>query len=128
MPELKYISKDLNSGFPEFLDFNVLRKLGIQHLAELSGKIWTDHNLHDPGITILEALCYVLTDLDYRTKLDFKDLIAAPAGATEDNFFTAAQILGNNPLTITDIRRMLIDIKGVRNAWVELPADDEYTI
>jgi hypothetical protein len=70
----------------------------------------------------------VLTDLDYRTKLDFKDLIAAPAGAKEDNFFTAAQILGNNPLTITDIRRMLIDIKGVRNAWVELPGDDEYTI
>lgn len=128
MPELKYITKDQNSGFPEFLDFAMLRKLGIQHLAELSGKIWTDHNLHDPGITILEALCYVLTDLDYRTKLDFKDLIAAPAGAKEDNFFTAAQILGNNPLTITDIRRMLIDIKGVRNAWVELPGDDEYTL
>lgn len=127
MPELKYITKDPNSGFPEFLDFATLRKLGIQHLAELSGKIWTDHNLHDPGITILEALCYVLTDLDYRTKLDFKDLIAAPANVKEDNFFTAAQILGNNPLTITDIRRMLIDIKGVRNAWVELPGEDEYT-
>ncbi|QHS63693.1 hypothetical protein [Chitinophaga agri] len=118
MPDLKYITTDKNSGFPEYLDFATLRKLGIQHIAELSGKIWTDHNLHDPGITILEALCYVLTDLDYRTKLDFKDLIAAPAGAVEDNFYTAAQILGNNPLTIADIRRMLIDIKGVRNAWL----------
>ncbi|SFD73914.1 hypothetical protein SAMN05518672_10315 [Chitinophaga sp. CF118] len=128
MPELKFITTDKNSGFPEYLDFATLRKLGIQHLAEFSGKIWTDHNLHDPGITMLEALCYVLTDLDYRTKLDFKDLIAVPAGASEDNFYTAAQILGNNPLTITDIRRMLIDIKGVRNAWVELPADDEYSL
>ena len=27
---------------------------------------WTDHNTHDPGITVLEALCYVLTDLQYR--------------------------------------------------------------
>lgn len=123
MPDLKYITTDKDSGFPEYLDFATLRKLGIQHVAELSGKIWTDHNLHDPGITMLEALCYVLTDLDYRTKLSFKDLVAAPAGAGEDNFYTAAQILGNNPLTIADIRRMLIDIKGVRNAWL-LPINE----
>lgn len=126
MPDLKYITTDKNSGFPEYLDFATLRKLGIQHVADLSGKIWTDHNLHDPGITMLEALCYVLTDLDYRTKLDFKDLVAAPAGAGEDNFYTAARILGNNPLTIADIRRMLIDIKGVRNAWL-VPINETVT-
>lgn len=132
MPDLKYITTDKNSGFPEYLDFATLRKLGIQHVAELSGKIWTDHNLHDPGITILEALCYVLTDLDYRTKLDFKDLVATSAGAGEDNFYTAAQILGNNPLTIADIRRMLIDIKGVRNAWLvpinETETEEAYSL
>ncbi|MCF6404969.1 hypothetical protein L3C95_18860 [Chitinophaga filiformis] len=126
MPDLKYITTDKDSGFPEYLDFATLRKLGIQHVADLSGKIWTDHNLHDPGITMLEALCYVLTDLDYRTKLSFKDLVAAPAGGGEDNFYTAAQILGNNPLTIADIRRMLIDIKGVRNAWL-LPINETET-
>lgn len=126
MPDLKYITTDKNSGFPEYLDFATLRKLGIQHVADLSGKIWTDHNLHDPGITMLEALCYVLTDLDYRTKLDFKDLIAPRAGEGEDNFYTAAQILGNNPLTISDIRRMLIDIKGVRNAWL-VPVNETET-
>ncbi|MCW3464574.1 hypothetical protein [Chitinophaga nivalis] len=130
MPELKFITTDKNSGFPEYLDFATLRKAGIQHIADFSGKIWTDHNLHDPGITMLEALCYVLTDLDYRTRLDFKDLVAAPATEedTGENFFTAAQILGNNPLTITDIRKILIDIKGVRNAWLELPQKGEYTL
>ena len=35
--------------------------------SELSGRVWTDHNLHDPGITTLEILCYALTDLAYRT-------------------------------------------------------------
>ncbi len=132
MPDLKYITTDKNSGFPEYLDFATLRKLGIQHVAELSGKIWTDHNLHDPGITMLEALCYVLTDLDYRTKLDFKDLVALRTGSKEDNFYTAAQILGNNPLTIADIRRMLIDIKGVRNAWLapinETETEEAYSL
>ncbi|MVT08325.1 hypothetical protein [Chitinophaga tropicalis] len=128
MPELKYITTDKNSGYPEYLDFVTLRRLGIQHIAELSGKIWTDHNLHDPGITMLDALCYVLTDLDYRTKLDFKDLVAARGGTKENNFYTAAQILGNNPLTITDIRKMLIDIKGVRNAWLKPVEEGEYTL
>lgn len=132
MPDLKYITTDKNSGFPEYLDFATLRKMGIEHVAGLSGKIWTDHNLHDPGITMLEALCYVLTDLDYRTKLDFKDLVALPKDAKDDNFYTAAQILGNNPLTIADIRRMLIDIKGVRNAWLspinETEAEGAYSL
>ena len=28
---------------------------------------WTAHNTHDPGITVLELLAYVLTELQYRT-------------------------------------------------------------
>ena len=28
---------------------------------------WTEHNMHDPGITVLEVLAYALTDLQYRT-------------------------------------------------------------
>jgi len=31
---------------------------------------WTDHNTHDPGITVLEALAYALTDLQHRSALD----------------------------------------------------------
>ncbi|MBP1650009.1 MAG: hypothetical protein H6Q26_166, partial [Bacteroidetes bacterium] len=62
------ISKQ-NAGFPDYLDFTRLRSEGIGYLAQLSGKIWTDHNVHDPGITILETLCYALLDLGYRTNL-----------------------------------------------------------
>src|SRR5215218_5633826 len=28
---------------------------------------WTDTNIHDPGITILQVLCYVITDLQFRS-------------------------------------------------------------
>jgi hypothetical protein len=28
---------------------------------------WTDTNEHDPGITVLEVLCYAITDLQYRS-------------------------------------------------------------
>ena len=27
---------------------------------------WTDTNAHDPGVTVLEVICYAITDLQYR--------------------------------------------------------------
>ena len=118
------ISKN-NSGFPDYLDFNRLRTEGIKYLGQLSGKIWSDHNVHDPGITILEVLCYALLDLGYRSNLPVADILATDPAASlpEDNFFTPAQILTNNPLTINDYRKLLIDIPGIRNAWL-IPAHD----
>jgi hypothetical protein len=122
--KIKGISK-INSGFPEYLDFNKLRSESIEYLGQLSGKIWTDHNVHDPGITILEMLCYALLDLGYRTNLPVEDILTADPSykGKDNNFFTPARILGNNPLTITDYRKLLVDIEGVRNAWLE-PATD----
>jgi hypothetical protein len=115
------ISKQ-NSPFPAYLDFQSLRAIGIRHLQALSSQIWTDYNLHDPGVTILEVLCYAITDLGYRNNLDIKDLLAlnrAEPQQKETNFFTADNILTCNPVTLLDLRKRLIDIPGVRNAWIE---------
>lgn len=117
---------------PHF-DFQVLRREGLKHIGDLSGKIWTDHNTHDPGVTILEVLCYALIDLGYRTTLPMEDLLAgpqaAPAASGEDadrlrheNFFTPLEILSCNPTTVFDYRKLLLDVDGVRNAWLE-PAE-----
>ncbi|NML21662.1 hypothetical protein HHL16_12295 [Pseudoflavitalea sp. G-6-1-2] len=119
-PNIQFISK-LNTGFPEYLDWEALRAEGLDHLGKLAGKIWTDHNAHDPGITILEVLCYALMDLGYRTHLPIEDLFAKNPldKSKENNFFTPAEILTCNPLTITDFRKLLVDIEGVKNAWLE---------
>lgn len=116
-----------NSGFPDYLDFDKLRTEGIEYLGRLSGKIWTDHNVHDPGITILELLCYALLDLGYRTNLPVEDLLTRnPEDKSADNnFFTPSQILTCNPLTVTDFRKLLIDIEGVKNAWLEVATDHQ---
>jgi uncharacterized protein YegP (UPF0339 family) len=113
-----------NSGFPDYLDFDALRTSSIEYLSGLTGKIWTDYNVHDPGITILEMLIYALLDLGYRTNLPVEDIFAKkPETASENNFFTPGQILTCNPLTITDYRKMLIDIDGVKNAWLSVAED-----
>jgi hypothetical protein len=107
----------------ESMDYDALRKMGIEHLQKLSGKIWTDYNVHDPGVTILEMLCYAITDLGYRTNLDIKDILANKNNddsTFRKDLFTAAEILPCNPLTINDFRKILIDNKDIRNAWLEI--------
>jgi hypothetical protein len=121
-----------NSSFPEYLSFEKLRTAGLTHLEDLGAELWTDFNIHDPGITILEILCYALTDLGYRANLPVEDLLAPnpdeKRGGEDDNFFTARQILTCNPVTVRDFRRLLIDTPGVKNAWLELTDESEIPI
>ena len=104
------------------MNYALLRQEGIEQIARLAGNLWTDYNSPDPGITILETLCYAITDLSYRLSFDIKDLLAYPEDTPlegRQQFFTAREILTVNPLTINDYRKLLIDIDGVKNAWLE---------
>jgi len=120
------IVKVISTGRPEHisLDFERLRSEGIRHLENLATEIWTDFNAHDPGITILEVLCYAITDLAYRTRiLPIADI--ASSGGSGKPWFEAAEILPVSPVTAKDFRKILIDLDGIRNAWIEraVPGD-----
>ena len=108
-------------------DYAFLRERGIAYIQELSGRIWTDHNASDPGITVLEVLAYALTDLGYRTGFDIKDLLATPDGSADppeiSGLFPAHEVLTATPLTLFDHRRLLLKIEGVRNAWLDPMTD-----
>ncbi len=102
------------------LDFEKLRAEGIKRLEEWAPFIWTDFNAHDPGITILEVLCYAVTDLAYRTRLPLEDLLASgPKDKKLKKFFEAEEILPTCPVTSNDYRKLIIDVPGVKNAWLE---------
>jgi len=118
MNQLPSIPQDPKLELSE--DFFELRRKGIGFIEQMGSRWWTDYNLHDPGITILEGLCYAITDLAYRTGWDIKDLLTAADGKIDPGqaFFTARGILTINPLTTNDYRKLLIDTRGVRNAWV----------
>jgi hypothetical protein len=103
------------------LDQQQLYAQGLDGVRRLSRRQWTDHNVHDPGITTLELLCYALTELGYRAEYAVEDLLATQAGNAEtmaQQFFTPRQILLNRPLTTSDYRKLLIDLDGVKNAWI----------
>lgn len=122
---------------PDFksMRYNFLREEGLRHIQDLAGRVWTDFNTHDPGVTILEVLSYAITDLGYRTSFDIKDLITLdpndPDAVAIQNFFTACEILPNCPVTFNDYRKLLMDVDvhdasnpdcefaGIKNAWIQ---------
>ncbi len=111
---------------PDGLDFDALRKAGIAMLQELSGERWTDYNLHDPGVTILEQLCYALTDLAYRSAFEPEDYLAGPFGQidfTRHALHQADTILPSQVLSADDYRKIIYDsIAEIEDVW--LSADD----
>src|SRR5450432_1828399 len=104
---------------PPAMDYTALRTQGIALLEQMNGGKWTDFNVHDPGITILEALCYVLTDLAYRAGYSVPDLLAGSGDSAANSLYTAPEILTTNPVTVNDLRKVALDVDGVKNAWVE---------
>lgn len=103
------------------LDPKPLFALGLAAVRGYARAGWTDHNVHDPGITTLELLCYALTDLCYRACYPVEDLLAVPsdnAASMAAHFFRPRRALSNAPLTALDYRRLLLDVPGVRNAWI----------
>jgi hypothetical protein len=126
------------------MDFELLRKEAIAYIQRISGNIWTDYNAHDPGITILEVLCYAITDLSYRSNKPIRDLLAEESGSLAGQFFKASQILPGKALTIEDFRKLLMDVEvveeievdgkvikeyaGVKNAWINLRKSNEIPV
>jgi uncharacterized protein YegP (UPF0339 family) len=112
------------------LDQQRLFAIGLEHVRSLSRRLWTDHNIHDPGITTLELLAYALTDLSYRANFPLEDLLARATESGESSstpFVRAHRLLPGRPVTINDYRKLLIDLPGIKNAWVE-EADLRYSL
>jgi len=120
MSEITYIAK--HPQLEPSQDYSALRSEGIGHIERLAHNLWSDYNVHDPGVSILELLCYAITDLGYRTSYPIEDLLTREtlAGIEQlGDFHTARQVMTCNPVTFSDLAKLLVDVPGVRNAWVE---------
>lgn len=101
---------------PAPTDFDSLRRQAIAFAQAASGNIWTDYNLHDPGVTLLEQTCFALSEIGYQAAHPIRDLLTDEAGAlrhTDLALYDPAEVLPGQPVTDTDLVAYLSDHPGV---------------
>ncbi|MGB3468805.1 MAG: hypothetical protein WBA74_26205, partial [Cyclobacteriaceae bacterium] len=93
------------------VNYRFLLDEGMKHVAKYSGGVWTNYNHSDPGITILQNLCYALTELGYKTNLPIADLLTEKDGKIdyEEHFYLPEKVLTINPIVLDDFRKMLMN-------------------
>jgi hypothetical protein len=111
-----YIS---DQPLPPEQDFTFLKQKGLDFVNQYGGTEWTNLNPADPGVTILDQVCYALTELGYCGDFPVGDLLANPDShlPINDQFYLPEQILTTSPITVTDYRKYIIDeVEWVENA------------
>ncbi len=119
----------VDSALPAALNIDLLKQQGIALLQSLAGQAWTNYNDSDPGVTILEQLCYALTELGYCADFPIEDVLTGADGTIryEDQFFAAQDILTCSPITIDDYRRLVHDHEPqVRAIYLEAVSNCRY--
>lgn len=98
---------------PDGLDFASLRKDVLGLAQNLSGKIWTDYNLHDPGVTIIEQLCFGLAELGYQADIGIAEYLSDDYGIIhydQQVLYKPHDIFPNSAVTIKDYCKLFIDV------------------
>lgn len=107
------------------MNYSALREGGMELIRRWASASWTDHNIHDPGITILEACSYAMTELGLRVQQDVGDLLRSGESNRSADLEPAHRVLPVGPVNPQDLRRVLLDHPLVSDAQIFLPADGE---
>jgi hypothetical protein len=115
--EINRISSD------DLSDYDRLYKRGVELLQSLGGENWTDFNEHDPGVTILEQLCFVICELCDRIDYPIQSILTNRKGRIDNRngaLYTLQESLQTGPVTANDYRRLLADqFDEVHNVWID---------
>jgi len=97
-----------------------LKQLALAQIQTLDGA-WTDHNVSDPGIAMLDALSLGMAELSQRLQLPIAQLLAEQRFSKEyQPLHSAEKVLPASPVTKNDWRILFLDLEGVANVTLNL--------
>jgi hypothetical protein len=122
------------------LAYDGLRAAALLLAQAASRTQWTDYNLHDPGVTLLEAFCYALTEDIYAHQQSVPTLLGlVPGDVQADDAATSSissaalarfalhgpgSVLTCRPSTAHDYQRWLYDLWPQARHMQISPQDD----
>ncbi|MBD2700759.1 hypothetical protein IC229_08930 [Spirosoma sp. BT702] len=104
-------------------DYALLVQEGLACIRQWAGDSWTDHNVHDPGITLLETLSYALTELGYRGQIDIAQLLDKRLSPDSMALYAPEKSLVCEAITAEDFQKLLITLPEVKYAQVKPAAN-----
>lgn len=102
-------------------DFKFMKEKGLDFIREHGGGEWSNLNTSDPGITILDQVCFALSELGYCTNFSLADIVTGIDDKIniKDQFYWPEQILTCSPVTLQDYVNYLTDeVEDVVNAVI----------
>ena len=106
--------------------YSYLQRQTLEEVHRLSGKVWTDFNAHDPGVTLADIANYALTEMDYKLGFGTMDYLTGEDGIFEPErfgLFPPEKVYTTAPVTLEDYRRLFFArIPELENVWVECNA------
>ncbi|MDH0342428.1 hypothetical protein [Chromobacterium haemolyticum] len=113
----------INAQTLERIHFDTLWSMVQNAIAVYSGANWTARGEHDPGVILLQALSYGVSDLAYRHALPLRDLLTPKEQQSQDTSTSLAHhdgifapafgpdwALTCGRVTLDDFRRALLDL------------------
>jgi hypothetical protein len=106
----------------------MLQRKALDTVQKLSGNLWTDFNEHDPGVTIMDAFNYALTELQFKSNFPFPDYLSSETAefkAQAFGLYKPFEVLPSGPVTETDYRKLIFDqVQSVTDLWL-IPLKDK---
>jgi len=110
--ELEKYSLDNEEVLDSSLDLQALRQDAISRIQKYSGQVWTDHNIHDTGIAIIEQLCFAIADVSYQfSQLTDHKTLSNSLGNSP--YFGPNRIEQNNFITFQDFTQRVMEHPGI---------------
>lgn len=109
--------------------YQELQQRTLERLQELSGDVWTDFNIHDPGVTISDNMNYALFELQYKLDLPFRAFIGTDSkNDASKGIFSADFIFSPSIVTPDDYEQLFLErIQNLESCLVEFN-DGYYTV
>jgi len=101
----------LDERLPLNQNFEELKKTALNFIQKFGSSEWTNLNQSDPGVTILDQLCFAMTELGYCGEFPIEDLLTQSNGKInyDAQFYKPADILTTSPVTLDDYRKIIVD-------------------
>ena len=103
--------------------FSRLQAHTLEEVQRMSGNVWTDYNVHDPGVTLADVANYGLAELDYKLGFPLADYLTREDGVFDPErhgLFLPRDVYTTTPVTTEDYRRLMLDnIPEIEDVMVE---------